>query len=54
MITLIDMNKLLEKVSPVQINSVIFNVVQRYVTLCSVLSSTLEGFKDAAFITTDE
>lgn len=51
---IIDMNKLLEKVSPVQINSVIFNVVQRYVTLCSVLSSTLEGFKDAAFITTDE
>lgn len=51
---IVGMNKLLEKISPVQINPVLFNVVQRYITLCSVLSSALEGFKDAAFVTTNE
>ncbi|KAK8882001.1 hypothetical protein M9Y10_044640 [Tritrichomonas musculus] len=51
---IIEMNQFLEKVSPVQINSILFNIVQRFTTLSSVLISTLEGFKDAPFVTTDE
>ncbi|OHT12306.1 hypothetical protein TRFO_17884 [Tritrichomonas foetus] len=51
---IIQMNKLLENISPVKINAIIFNVTQRLITLLSAMSTTLQGYKEAAFVTTDE
>lgn len=51
---IIEMNSKLDDVSPVKINSVVFNMLQRFISLLSALIASLESYKDAAFITTDE